>query len=171
MKNKPSIDRLAHTDEEVLLDSIMENGSYLNDNEKEEENNKEIDDNSGNKIPTITVSHYFDNFSKMAEDKLYEIMEYRLNKILNCLKIVLKSENEWINLKDNKEFFEEKLAPKFSEIVSLFEGNVLFLETDQGIFLFNYFGSNTPTSDLDYGLYLLTDSESELNFFLSLIHI
>ena len=163
IKNKPQLNRLAKSKESVLFDPDSDNSPIDSGDDDQVDDHGDLSQSTEN-APMITVNEYFEDYLTMAENKLEEIIFYRMKTILGFLKEVLNSSNDWIDVEKSKHF-KENIKPFFSEIMNLFSGNILFLETENGIYLFNYFGSNTPTSDLDYGLYLLTEPMEELSFF------
>ena len=99
----------------------------------------------------------------LAENKLFEIQDFRLTFILECLIKVINTDSEWKDHDTESEFFQNFISP-YGEYLLLFSGNKKYLKTEKGIFIFNYFGSETPTSDLDYGLYLMTSLPNEISF-------
>ena len=57
------------------------------------------------------------------------------------------------------------------EILLLFPGNKCYFVSPTHLYIFNYFGSETPTSDLDYGLYRLDLDDPHPPFFKELQNI
>lgn len=106
-------------------------------------------------------------YAKMAEALLEQLKEFRLAQILEHLRNKLSPDSEgqadqWV--RDSEYFQSTEIEGKFDKVLSLFPGSKLYLKTGEGIFVFNFFGSDTPTSDLDYGLYLLTRPAEQLDF-------
>ena len=103
-------------------------------------------------------------FAQLARERLEALQEFRKIKMLEILNgLITGGEGEWIE--HTPEYYNQNLKSRFKEIVHLFSGNKLYLQNDDHFYLFNYFGSNTPTSDLDYGLYILTVPRTEMVFF------
>ena len=106
-KNKPQINRLAKSDEKILLDSIENNIPF------EDGQEQDLSEQTSS-TPKITVTQYFDNFSVMAEAKLREIISYRMDTILLCLKELIQTEHDWQD--NNSDFFKNNVQPHLSLI-------------------------------------------------------
>lgn len=91
------------------------------------------------------------------------LKQFRLEKIMEILKDQAEEAHDvtenggecfWIDESTMNQIEELKAeSDLFEDIDNLFQGSVNYLMCPENVYIFSYFGSETPTSDLDYGLY------------------
>ena len=107
-----------------------------------------------------------------AENALIRLKDFRLDVIKNKLQKVQKEESNWYSsLEDGRLNFSDEQLNNFGIIIQLFPGSKEYLINKEFIFIFNYFGSETATSDLDYGLYRIHIASPQLEFFVEIQNI
>lgn len=95
---------------------------------------------------------------KISKSYLNQLKSFRLRYIKKFLKEAANDNCLWVKR------IPTKYQQKFQNILKLFEGNTLFMYCDHFVYVFNYFGSDTPTSDLDFGMYRINKKKPSLDY-------
>ena len=127
---------------------------------------------------------YLDLLAKQIQfsaDCLEMLKEFRLMKIMEIILAqveadYLETHKEQGNCTwktEQDEEIQQLLGenPLFQEINSVFAGSVHYIWCPDSVHIFSFFGSETPTSDLDYSLYRFStelESLEDMNFFAEL---
>jgi hypothetical protein len=96
--------------------------------------------------------------AKNSEDSLWKLQAFRKKYIKKFLKLSANDECKW------KKRLPTKYQLKFKNILKLFLGNTLYMNCKTYVYIFNYFGSETATSDLDFGMYRIIKDTPELTY-------
>lgn len=132
--------------------------------DRQGENFQEDDSQHNPQQQQRDIREEYRHFADLARERLEALKIFRKEKMLEILNnLITGGEGAWVD--HSTDFYNANLREQFSEIIHLFSGNKKYLVKDEKIYLFNFFGSETPTSDLDYGLYILTVHRKDMQFF------
>ena len=106
----------------------------------------------------VASAEELEEISTKAENSLNNLKKFREENILKFLQEAVDNNCTW------KKELEDSQKIKHKSVLRLFGGTSYYMDCDDFLFIFNFFGSETPTSDLDFGLYRITKENTDLDF-------